>query len=759
MTTSCLGMRVPRVDGADKVTGAARFGADVSIPGSLHVRLVLSPHAHARIVSVDCAAAQAVPGVVAVVTWPDLAPTVKTPATSRARDLLANGTVRYYGQPVVAVLAESEVAAEDAAALVDVEYHPLPATLDPIAAMQPGAAPIWPGGSPGVSAEAAEHGIDPLGPASRASSSPNVTGSLEHSRGDVEAGLREADVVIERRYHTAPVHQGYLEPHACTAALDPMGTLTVWTSTQGVFFPRGEVAAVLGWPEQRVRLVPTAIGGGFGAKGTLLEPLAAVLAVQYRRPVSIVMTRMEEFLAATPAPGAVIDLRLGAKRDGTLLALDATIVFNSGAFTGTPLPNACQYLGAFYQWRDLRVRAFEVVTNTTPQGAYRGPGGPQGIYATESAVDDAARALGMDPFELRLKNVAEVDAPMADGKPWPPIGLRQCLERLREHPAWRDRRTVANEGIGISCGGLYHGLQGGSAFCRLEADGSLTVVVGSVDISGTNTGLALIAADAFGIAPDRVQVTNADSDAAPFSPMAGGSKITFAVGGGVMEAARDARQQVFQIAADQLEAAADDLEIVDGQVRVKGAEHRAIGLDRVGQLSVAIGSRYLPVLGRGSQAMLERAPGTAAHLARVRVDPDTHAASVVEYVAIQDVGKAINPAGIEGQIHGGVSQGIGWALYEAMAYDEAGTVQSASFLDYTLPSTDKIPSIQTEIVEVPSRSGPYGLRGVGEPPLIPVAAAIANAIRDATGVRLTELPMTAERIHRAVTAGAKESPE
>jgi CO/xanthine dehydrogenase Mo-binding subunit len=748
-TNACIGMRVPRLEGANVVTGQARYGADIALSNALHCRLVLSPHAHARIAGIDASAALAVDGVVAVVTRADLDPFVKVGPTSRARDLLARDLVRYAGQPVAAVLATTEAAAEDALGAVVVDYEPLPPLLDPLDAMQPGAPLIWPGGSPGKSAEAAEHGVEDAAETGAAEYSLNVTARQEHVRGDVERAFAEADLVIERRFTTSPVHQGYLEPHASVAAVDQFGNLTVWTSSQGVFFPRGEVAAVLGLPEHRVRLVPTAIGGGFGGKGTLLEPLAAALAMMLKRPVSVVMTRMDEFLAATPAPASIIDSRIAARRDGTLLALDARIVFNSGAFTGTPLPNACQYMGAFYRFRDLRVRAYEVVTNTTPQGAYRAPGGAQGVFATESMVEEVARALGADPLELRLGNLSEGGDPMADGKPWPPIGLRQALSRLGEHPSWSRRERVPHEGVGIACGGLYHGLQGGSATCRLEADGTLTVLVGSVDISGTNTGIAMIAADTFGLPIECVRVVNGDSDTAPFSPMAGGSKITFAVGGAVMEAVSDAKRQAFEIAANELEAAVDDLEVVARGVQVRGAPDRRMGLDQIARMSVAVGGRYLPIHGRGSQAMLERAPGTVAHLARVRVDPDTGITRVLQYVAVQDVGLAINPAGIEGQIHGGVSQGIGWALYEGIVRDESGGVVTASFQDYALPTSEKIPPIEAIAIEVPSRSGPMGLRGVGEPPIIPVCAAVANAIRDATGARLTELPMTAERIFRA----------
>jgi CO/xanthine dehydrogenase Mo-binding subunit len=382
---------------------------------------------------------------------------------------------------------------------------------------------------------------------------------------------------------------------------------------------------------------------------------------------------------------------------------------------------------------------------------------------------------------------------MPNGRPWPRIGLRQCLEQLKAHPIWQEHRQQrarsadpsrgnnpaqsadsarANdparpgdpaqppapyEGVGVAIGGLFGGLQSAGAICRLEGDGSLSIIVGSVDISGTNTGLVLMAAEALGIPPHRIRVVNADTDSAPFAGNAGGSKITLTVGTAVVQAAGAARSQIFAIAADQLEVAPEDLEMADGKVQVAGTPERSIGLDRIAQLSIANMGKYPPVLAHGSSAVEERAPGIAAHLARVRVDPDTHEPKVIGYVAVQDVGRAVNPAMVEEQIHGGVAQGIGWALYEGIVFDEDGRVLTGSWLDYAVPTAEKVPAIETVLLEIPSRSGPFGVRGVGEPPVIPGAAAIGNAIKDAVGVRLTEIPMTAQKLHRALTATAAAS--
>ena len=757
---SYIGARLKRPDAPAKLTGEALFAADLSLPGMLHVRLVLSPYAHARVITVNAAAALKVPGVVAVVTAADLAALVKVPPASRARCLLAEGTVRFCGQPVAAVLAESQAAADDAVMLVDIEYDELPAVLDADAALAPGAPAVWPEGLPGVGAEAAGHGVEATTDAGQSADeparSPNLVAVERMDRGDIEQGLREAEVLIRRSYRTPIIHQGYIEPHATVAAPEPGGGLTIWSSTQGVFLPREETARVLGWQDGQIRLIPMTVGGGFGGKGVLLEPLAGVLAVKFGRPIKIVFSRMDEFLAATPAPRCTIDLTLGARHDGTLTAVDARIVFDAGLFPGSPVTNAMIYVGGFYRIPHLRLRGYEVVTHTIPQGAYRAPGAVQGVFAIESAMDELAETLGRDPIDLRLQSCIEEGDLMPHGQKWARIGLRQCLETLRDHPAWKDRAARAtgpNEGVGVAIGGLMVTLQSASALCRLESDGTVTAVVGSVDISGSNTALLQMAAEAFGLPPERVNISNADSTGAPHSPMSGGSKITLVVGAALVEAAQDARKQAFDIAADQLEAAPEDLELIDGRVVVRGAPERSIALDRIHTLTAMMYSQHPPVLGRGNIALRIRASAMAAHLARVRVDPDTHRTDVLEYVAVHDVGRAINPAMVEENIHGGVAQGIGWALYEQMTYDEGGRLQTATLLDYTLPGSHQIPPIESVILEIPSQSGPYGLRGVGEPPVIPVAAAVANAVHAATGTRFTEIPITPERVRRGL-AGA-----
>jgi CO/xanthine dehydrogenase Mo-binding subunit len=606
--------------------------------------------------------------------------------------------------------------------------------------------------------ELAMHGADEGGQPLREPQPPNVASTVRFTRGDVAQGLREAAVVVERRYTTSMVHQGYLEPQAVVADVDALGRVTVWSSTQALFYARSEVAAALGQPEHRVRVIAMPIGGGFGGKYVLLEPLAAAVAMRLRRPVSLVLTRTEEFLATTPAPQAIFEVKTGARRDGRLTALAARVIFDAGAFAGAPLGLACQILGAYYRFPHLDVRGWEVLTHKPGSGAYRAPGAVQATFAIESQMDELARDLGLDPLEFRLLNAVEEGDPMPSNKPWPRIGLRVCLERLRERRPTGARSAPVGghrrRGVGIAVGGWVGGVEPASAVCRLNGDGSLTVVVGTVDLSGTNTVLGQIAAEVLGVGVERVEVINADSDAAPFAGSSGGSKIIYTVGAAVQAAAQDARRQALAIAASELEAAVEDLELVDGTVQVRGAPDRGLPLTRIAELSTEWSARYPPVLGRGAAAPEARAPAFAVHLAEVEVDVETGQVQPLRHVVVQDVGRALNPAAIEGQIGGAVAQGVGWALLERMGYDANGHLQTATLLDYALPAAGQVPPVEAVLVEVPSESGPFGARGVGEPPVIAAAAAIANALADATGHRFTDLPITSAAVRAALAGGA-----
>ncbi|MDQ3467741.1 MAG: molybdopterin-dependent oxidoreductase, partial [Chloroflexota bacterium] len=444
-----------------------------------------------------------------------------------------------------------------------------------------------------------------------------------------------------------------------------------------------------------------------------------------------------------PAPDSRIQLKVGAKRDGTITALQSRMIYDTGASPGSPLQICAILMGGYYRFPNLEIRGYEVLSHKPGAGAYRAPGAQAASFAIESVIDELARKLGIDPLELRLKNCVVEGDERPNGATWPTIGLKESLEALRDHPAWANRAEAqaAGRGVGIGVGGWPGGVEPATAVCRLDSDGSLTVVLGSVDLSGTNTTFAQIAAEAFNLDADDIKITTASTDAAPYAGGTGGSKITYTVGPAVQQAAAEARRQILDIAAQHLEAAAEDLEIADGMVRVKGVPSSGVSLRQIGTMTMSFGAKYEPVFGRGSTAITESAPGFAVHLAEVDVDEMTGETTVTRYVAVQDVGYAINPAAVESQIHGGVAQGLGWALYEGMAYDSEGQLQTASLMDYVLPTAAMIPPIETVFVEIPSKHGAYGSKGIGEPPAIPGPAVIANAIRDAVGVRMTEMPI------------------
>jgi CO/xanthine dehydrogenase Mo-binding subunit len=745
-----VGKRFRRADSPERLTGQVRYTGDLVLPGLLHGRLVRSPHASARIVSVDKGQAMATPGVVAVLTAEDLpVPKLREAVESRSI-VLAYERATYVGQPVAVVLAESEAAAEDGAEGVTVEYETLSPTLDMLHALQPDA-PVVRLSTNGNDEELAMHGAAASGSEQEMPQAPNVASHQRYHRGDADRALAEADVVVEREYRTPWVHQSYMEPQVCAATIDALGNVVVYACTQAMFRTRDTVAAVLGKSPSQVRVYAMPVGGGFGGKFGLIEPLVAACAVAAGRPVRLAFTRVEDFSAAGPAPSSIFRVKAGARKDGTFTALKGEVIFDAGARPGAPAAHAALCLGVFYRWDNLDIDATEVVTHKTPTGAYRAPGLPQAMFAAESLVDELCAALRMDPIEVRKKNAVRGGDIRPDGTPWPAIGLAQCIERAE--PIYRAELEAAgpNEGVGVALGGWFGGTEPGSALCRLESDGTLKVSVGSVDLTGTNSSLQIIAAEAFGMDTiDEVRVSTVDTDSAPYAGATGGSKTIYTLGPAVMKAAQEARERVLKIAAAELEAAVDDLELVHGEVRVKGVPGKVKTLRDIYRLSASFGARYEPVLGKGESAITQRSPGTGVHVARVRVDPETGRVEPLRYVVVQDVGKAINPATVEEQIHGGGAQGVGWAVYEEIIHDESGAPVTASFMDYTVPKARQMPELEAVLVEVPSAIGPFGAKPVGEPPVIPGGAVIANAVAAAVGARVTDLPLTPERVRRAM---------
>ncbi len=612
-----------------------------------------------------------------------------------------------------------------------------------------GAAPVRRHGRT-VSSEAAEHGAAPVEDSENADG-VNVNGSLRYQRGDVERAIRDAAVVVERTFHSHAVYQSYMEPRSVLASAEPGARLTIYTPTQGQFMVRSALARALDLPETDIRVEPVTVGGGFGGKMVLLEPLACLLATRFSRPVKLTLTRQQDFMSTTPAPESLLTIALAADSNGCLTGLKADLWFDTGFFSNSPYQLVAQMVGSYYRFPNLDIRSAEVLTNRTGTGAYRAPGLTPMVFALESLIDEVAGRFGISPLDFRLRNAAEGGDLMSDGGTWPAFDLKALLREANNSQVWTEPKKKG-EGVGIAIGGLRGGAEAASASAKLNSDGTLSVMVGSVDLTGTTTGLTQIAAEAFGMGPDRVRVVTASSDSAPQFGLTGGSKVLYSVGNAVMAAALDAREQVLAVASERLEATQDDLQIVDGRVQVKGAPDRALTLAQVYAATIEQGGRSAPVFGRGNVSNPEKSPAMAVHLAKVRVDAETGEVLLIGYHAIHDIGRAINPAEVAAQIHGGVAQGVGWGIHEALVYDDHGQPVTASFLDYAIPKAADLPEIQLQLVENPSPFGPFGAKGIGEAPVVPPAAAIANAIADATGVRLTELPIRSEQVWKALAS-------
>jgi CO/xanthine dehydrogenase Mo-binding subunit len=748
-----IGVRRPRIDAPEKVTGATLFAADGYVHGLLHARLVLSTEPHALIRGIEKDAALAVPGVVAVLAAADLP--IQTTGNDRTAEPLARDEVVFAGQPVAIVVAESEAAAEDGVEAVVVEYETLEAVVDVEQAMQPGAAlaRVADEEETGGDLESIHTGVDRgQDDEQEEQLSGNVLDTVRRNDGDVAALFEASDAVVSGTFQTPWVYQAYIEPQVATAWLEPNETLVVSTATQGSFVTQRELARAYGLPLDRIRVVAEPLGGAFGGKFAIVEPLAAGAALVLRRPVRIVFTRMEDFQATNPASAQVSHLRVGARRDGTLTAIEARMIVDRGSNAGWGVEGITSLLVAGpYRWEAHDLRGYGVQTNRFTFGAYRGPGATTAAFAIESLVDELAAELDLDPLELRLQNAVVEGDINVSGNPFPVIGAVEVLERVREHELWRKRDSLpADEGIGLGFGYWPGGNEPAAAVCRVNADGTMTVVTSAVDMSGVNTGFAAIAAAAFGLAPEQVRVVTADTASGPYAGASGGSKVTYTVGTAVLRAAEAARETLLTAASEELEIAPADLEVVDGVVRAVGAPDTSITVEEIAKRTLRFGGRHEPIAGHGGSAQTRGAPSASAHLAHVRVDRETGEVELLGYAIAQDVGRALNPALVEGQMRGGAAQSIGWALFEQLTHDDSGRLLTGSFLDYAIPTAESVPDIDTLIVEVPAPDGPYGAKGIGEAPVIPGPAAIANAVAAAVGVRLRELPMTPARVWKAL---------
>jgi CO/xanthine dehydrogenase Mo-binding subunit len=748
-----IGTRPIRHDGVDKVTGRANYGADFTLPGLLHGVVVRSPHGHARIVSIDTAAASAVPGVKAVITGADIPKNSATVSlggevTFDMRDAgdnaLAHEKALYDGHAVAAVAATSVEIARDAARKIVVEYEKLEPVLDVDRAVAADA--------PILHADLVTKGR----PLPGTGGPTNIAGRIELKRGDVNKGFAKADVVVEREFRTATVHQGYIEPHACVARVNPDGQVVVWCSTQGPFLVRDQCAAILGIDAAKIKVIPSEIGGGFGGKiPVYLEPVAITLARKAGQPVKMVMTRDEVFRASGPTSGTRIRMKLGAKRDGTLVAAHASLWYEAGAYRGSPSGAGAMCCLAPYVIPNFFIEAYDVVVNKPKVAAYRAPGSPMGAFATESLIDEIARSLEMDPIELRLKNAVKEGDKAPYGPAYGPIGFKEVLQAACHHPHWH-APLKPNQGRGIACGFWFNGGMSSSATVMLNGDGSAAVITGNPDIGGTRASQAMMVAEELGIPVERVRPSVADTDSVGYTDLTGGSRVCYATGMAVIKAAQDVRDELRARAAKIWDIPVDEVGWQAGSaVGLNGAgDRKPLSVqDLAAQMSQTGG----PIIGRASIYAAAAGPGFGAHICDLEVDKETGTSTVVRYTAIQDVGKAVHASYVEGQMQGGAAQGIGWALNEEYVYNTDGVMSNAGFLDYRMPVASDLPMIDTVIVEVPNPLHPYGVRGVGEVPIVPPLAAVASAMRDATGIRFTELPLSPPRVLAALAAQHKSS--
>lgn len=760
MTADAVGAARPRPDSPAKVRGATRYAADRPMRGLLHARLVLAQRAHARIVSIDADAALGVPGVVAVLTAADLP--LKGEGSDRLNRPLAGAEVVFAGEPVALVVARTPQAAADGVELVDVRVEALPSVVDAEAAMVADGAlarvDLATEGDRTGSMDAQTHaGVGGAGDESIDAEvlSENVTGRYRYRHGDAPGAIARAAVTREGHFTTSWIHQGYLEPQACTAWIDPDDTLVIETSTQSMFGARNEVAKALGLAQRRVRAISAPLGGGFGGKWPLFDTLAAAAAWKLRKPVRLAVTRSEDFAASNPGQPFDTTLRIWADAEGRFTRLESRIVADAGAYEeGSAESLAGVLVAGPYAWPTFDIKAYGVRTNRFGVGAYRAPSAPPMAFALETLIDEVAGALGIDPIEIRRRNLIQAGAPMVDGDgTWPVHGGAEVLDALEASPVWRDRATAADgEGVGVALAYWPGATNAAAAACRVSPDGSVQVFTGVADMSGVAGGFQAIVADALGISADLVQIVTLDSDGAPASPGSGGSTITYSAGRAIHKAAEEVGQRLLEAAALQLEIAVEDLELVDGAVRPRGTPDKAIPIAKLVRANARAGRP--PIEGQGRTAEPSMAPSVSGHAVRAHVDRDTGAVTIRSLQVVQDVGRVLNAALVDGQQHGAAAQVIGWATLERLVHDGNGQLLSGTFLDYALPRAEDIGRLHATSVEVPAPDGPLGAKGIGEAPVIAGAAAVANAVAAVTGVRLRDLPMSRPRVWRALNDGS-----
>jgi CO/xanthine dehydrogenase Mo-binding subunit len=744
-----VGTSPVRPDGVPKVTGQAQYGADYSLPGMLWAKVLRSPHAHARILSIDTSKAAALPGVKGIILgsdFPDHAFDYVGPERvaqnywHMTRNIMAREKALFEGHAIAAVAATTSAIAAEAVSLIEVKYEVLPHCIDVEDAMKPDA--------PLLFEDMITRGVEP------APSKPsNISKRLEFSVGDIAAGFASADEVVEMSFKTAAVHQGYIEPHSCLARYGADGQCELWSASQGHFVVRAYTAKLVGMEIGNLLVHPAEIGGGFGGKTVVyVEPMAVLLSRKTGHPVKIMMSREDVFKSTGPTSGSSMTVKIGVKKDGTIVAAEGLFKFQAGAFPGSPVMNATMCAFAPYVIPNVKSVGFDVVSNRPKSAAYRAPGSPISAFAVESVLDVLAKKIGMDPLKLRLKNAVKAGSPTAWGPKHSHDGYAETIQALLDHPQY-NKPLGKNQGRGVASGFWFNGGGESTASVHINEDGTVVIATGSMDVGGSRASMALMAAETLGVPYESVRSTVADTASIGYNHVTGGSRVTYATGIAVVEACNKVIEDLRLRASLMWDTDIKNVVWADGYAKPVDpsvGNFEPLSLKAIASKRAVTGG---PIGYEASTNAGGQAPGFSTQFVDVEVDPETGAVKILQFVAAQDVGRAIHRDYCAGQIVGGVVQGIGWALNEEYIYDKNGRLSNAGFLDYRIPVASDLPMIEPILVEVPNPSHPYGVKGVGEANIVPPMAAIANAIENAVGRRMTELPMSPPRVLAAIDAG------
>ena len=755
MSESIIGARIPQVTARTKVSGTAQYAGDLKMAGMLHGKVLRSPYPHARIISIDTSRARALKGVKAVLTGEDT-PTRMWGSARKERRILAAGKVRFAGEEVAAVAAVSDEIARDALELIRVEYEELPTLLDPFSALEPDAIEIHDG-------------------------TGNIAYETHVDRGNVDKGFESAAAIYEATYEMPPQYPGYLEPMGTLAAVDGDGRITVWAPTQSVFMSRSRLAEALDVPHSRVRFIQTMTGGAFGAKAVedANTPIAALLALKTGKPVRLVNTRLEDFLGAPTSMGATVWLRMGVSKEGLIVAKDSMIIGNNGAYTGLAshvIHVTSMRSDSMHRIENVRARGKLVYTNHIPSGAFRGFGGQQMAFPLNSHLTMLAEKIGMDPVEMQLRNAIQTGDTSVHGWVMRSCGLSDCIKQSTEAIGWADKRDsnksashtgAIKRGLGVAAGihvsanRQLGNWDGSTAVVKMNEDGRVTLLSAESDMGqGATTMMAQVCAHELGIPISHVTVSQPDSDVSPFGIGAIASRVTIIAGNAVRMAASEAREKLFAVVAEKLNVQASELQVENGAIVVKNNREQFVSLPdavrlhlfRHGGEGVYAKATYDPptvMADKNYYGDVAPAYSFAAQAVEVEVDTETGQVRLVQSYTSDDCGKALNPMAVHGQTSGATAQSTGWALYENLDFQD-GRLMNGNFADYNMPTANSVPTLQSGIIESNDPNGPYGAKGASETAILPGAAAIANAVYDAIGVRINSLPITPEKVLAAL---------